>query len=376
MASLRKIAKSPYWIACYRDREGKQKNKSTELLCIQANKQKAQKIADAFEGAYKTKNCKDNLREKFNSIAREIEPDSRIYTVGEYFKNWTVVYGKELSPRTLVSYIHQMKQFEQYYGTDKTMESVKQVHALGFRCTIAKKASNVTANHAIKIMRAIFGRAMNEGVIIGNPFVVNELQDDSVSKQAFTMEQVKRLMEVADPEWQSLMRFAIFTGQRLGDLVDLTWANIDFTNKEILFTTQKTGRLMALPASDELWSHIETLPRGLPTAPLHPRAYNLKHRSNVGSVSKDFTRLMVTAGLCKEKPNNKKRDKEGDVSREVNPLTFHSMRHALASWLRNAGVSESLAMEIIGHDSVSVDRAYVHTEPDRLRQALNKIKLS
>ncbi len=376
MASLRKMARSPYWIACYRDREGKQKNKSTELLCTQANRQKAQKIADAFEGAYKTNNCKDNLREKFNSIAREIDPDSRIYTVGEYFKNWTVVYGGELSPRTLVSYIHQMKQFEQYYGADKTMFSVKQVHALGFRCTIAEKASNVTANHAVKIMRAIFGRAMNEGVIVGNPFVVKELQDDSVSKQAFTREQYKRLMEVADPEWQSLMRFAIFTGQRLGDLVDLTWANIDFTNKEVLFTTQKTGRLMALPASDELWAHIETLPRGLPITPLHPRAYELKRRANVGSVSKDFTRLMVKAGICKEKPNNKKRETVGDVSREVNPLTFHSWRHALASWLRNAGVSESLAMEIIGHDSVSVDRAYVHTEPDRIRQALNKIKLS
>ena len=33
---------------------------------------------------------------------------------------------------------------------------------------------------------------------------------------------------------------------------------------------------------------------------------------------------MVTAGLCAAKPNNKKREKKGDVSREVNPVTFHN----------------------------------------------------
>jgi integrase len=158
--------------------------------------------------------------------------------------------------------------------------------------------------------------------------------------------------------------------------VDLTWANIDFKTKEVLFTTEKTKRVMAIPASDALWIHIESLKRGTPKAPIHPRAYEMRHRGSKGAISKDFTRLMVTAGLCKEKPNNKKREIDGDVSREVNPLTFHSFRHALASWLRDAGVSESLAMEIIGHDSVAVDRGYVHTQPEAMRDALNKIKLA
>ena len=82
---------------------------------------------------------------------------------------------------------------------------------------------------------------------------------------------------------------------------------------------------------------------------------------------------MVTAGCCAAKPNTKKREKKGDVSREVNPLTFHSLRHAAATWLRDAGVSESLAMELIGHDSVSVDRGYVHTNPQAMRDALNRL---
>ena len=41
--------------------------------------------------------------------------------------------------------------------------------------------------------------------------------------------------------------------------------------------------------------------------------------------------------------------------------------------MRDAGVSESLAMELIGHDSVSVDRGYVHTNPQAMRDALNRL---
>ncbi len=77
---------------------------------------------------------------------------------------------------------------------------------------------------------------------------------------------------------------------------------------------------------------------------------------------------MVAAGLCAAKPNNKKRE-----TREVNPLTFHNLRHAAATWLRDAGVSECLAIELIGHDSVSVDRSYVNTSPDAMRDALNRL---
>jgi len=69
---------------------------------------------------------------------------------------------------------------------------------------------------------------------------------------------------------------------------------------------------------------------------------------------------MVTAGLATAYEKQRKRTKEGDVSKEVRELSFHSLRHAAVTWLRDVSVSESIAMGIVGHDSKSVDRAYVH----------------
>ncbi|MDD4017817.1 MAG: site-specific integrase [Kiritimatiellae bacterium] len=369
MASVHHQTGTKYWIAHFTDKDGKRRVKSTKLT----DRAKALKVAAAWEESFRARNAVEHIRTAFNSLAREIDPSAAVPTVKEYFKRWVEGHGGELAPRTLASYEQRLRQFGDFVGDDLSIDMVKPSHALAFRGLIAENASAATANLAIKVLRAVFACAMNEGVVMGNAFKLKALDSDSVEKQAFTVPQVRRLLEVANPEWRSLILFALYTGQRLGDLVTLTWSQIDFNRKEILFRTEKTSRRMAIPACDTLWAHILTLKRGTPTAPLHPNACALKDKHGIGLVSKDFTRLMVTAGLCAAKPNNKKREKKGDVSREVNPLTFHSLRHAAATWLRDAGVSESLAMELIGHDSVSVDRSYVHTSPDAMRNALNAL---
>ena len=49
------------------------------------------------------------------------------------------------------------------------------------------------------------------------------------------------------PEWGSLIRFGLYTGQRLADLACLTWVNLDLVRGEIRLKTRKTGRRMILP---------------------------------------------------------------------------------------------------------------------------------
>jgi site-specific recombinase XerD len=229
-----------------------------------------------------------------------------------YFKRWREGHAGELAERTLESYDKRMKDFLGFFGEVKALDAVRKSHALAFRGSIAGNASNATANHAIKIMSSVFGSAMKEGIISGNPFSdIKPLTDDSTAKETFTQEQLESLLDIADTEW---------------------------------------------------------------TSPLHPKVYALRERTGIGAVSKEFTRLMVLAGIAKVRPNNKKREKEGDVSREVNPLTFHSIRHTAATDLREkAGASDSLARDIVGHDSELVDRGYVHHDPKIERATVNKL---
>lgn len=375
MAYIRKIERSPYWVACYRDREGRLHNKSTRVDATQQNRAKAQKIADAYEGAYGARVASDYFRSNLQSIIKEIDPDAmHIATVKEYFDQWMQSHAGELAQTTIVSYKKRMEMFADFVGADKMIDSIKVSHALGFRGMIAKQSSNATANNSLKILASVFASAMNEGVIVGNPFAkVKRLSSDSVTKKHFTLAQVQRLISVADAEWKSMIIFGLYTAQRLGDITTLTWGQIDLDRREILFNTEKTGRSMAIPAHDALWRHIESLQRGLPESPLHPRAFKMRQEVGIGIVSRGFRRVMVKAGLAAAYEKKRKRTEEGDVSKEVSELSFHSLRHAAATWLRDVGVSESIAMEIVGHDSRSVDRAYVHSDPERMRAEINKL---
>lgn len=371
MASVHRRADTPNWFAFYRDNSGRQVCKSTRT----SDRKKALKIAEAFEGVYKSKNIKEYVRVTLNQLVRVLDPEANVPTVGEYFKQWMHLHGDELAERTKVSYLQRLNQFEEYIKSDKTMDCVRKSNALEFRKIISERSSNTTANNAMKVLSSVFGCAHADGIIIGNPFSkITKLPSDSISKQHFTIQQVERLLSVADPEWRSMILFAVYTAQRLGDICSLSFGQIDYEKKEILFTTEKTGRNMAIPAHDALWAHIMTLQRGLPASPVHPRAYGWKKETSIGIVSRNFYNLMVEAGLAKFRSVHKKRESADDNSREVSPLSFHSLRHATATWLRQVNVSESICMEIVGHDSKSVDRAYVaKTETERMRFEINKL---
>jgi integrase len=57
----------------------------------------------------------------------------------------------------------------------------------------------------------------------------------------------------------------------------------------------------------------------------------------------------------------------------VNELSFHSLRHTLTSDLKNAGVSEVIAMDWVGHDSRAISRVYTHISSSAKRDALKQL---
>jgi integrase len=81
---------------------------------------------------------------------------------------------------------------------------------------------------------------------------------------------------------------------------------------------------------------------------------------------------LVRAGLA-EARTNKSTGKGRNTKRQHNELSFHCLRHTATSWLKNAGVSDSVARELMGHESAAVSRRYTHLEDQVLRAAVDKM---
>jgi integrase len=56
----------------------------------------------------------------------------------------------------------------------------------------------------------------------------------------------------ASGEWPLLIQAAYFTGQRLSDLVRLSWEDVNVDEGRILFNQRKTGRTVLVPIHEEL----------------------------------------------------------------------------------------------------------------------------
>ena len=87
---------------------------------------------------------------------------------------------------------------------------------------------------------------------------------------------------------------------------------------------------------------------------------------------------MVKAGIV-EKRNYDGTGKGRDTRRETGSVSLHSLRHNCTSALKSSGASDSVAMDIVGHEIASVSRNYSsrpfefppprHTPPGRVAPA-------
>ena len=185
---------------------------------------------------------------------------------------------------------------------------------------------------------------------------------------------MKRLIAAADNEWRSLILFGLYTGQRLGDLAQLTWANVNLQQDEIRLVTNKTGRQQIIPLNPTLREHVETLPVGDdPRQPLHTRAFaSVEKSGKVGTLSRQFYELMVDVGMAPPKKHRKNENSTGrDGLRNMFALSFHSLRHTATSLMKNAGISPAIVQDIIGHDSEAISANYTHIDEAAKRNALS-----
>lgn len=81
---------------------------------------------------------------------------------------------------------------------------------------------------------------------------------------------------------------------------------------------------------------------------------------------------MAAAGLTKKRDHLGK-DKGRGTRRQINEKSFHSLRYTATSLLKRAGISNAVAMDIIGHDSEAVSRIYTNIDSETKRQAIAKL---
>lgn len=342
------------------------------------------KIALQFEEVYRRKMTELQVRRVLNDISENLN-GRRFATAGvsDFFARWLARKQGETTESTLVRYQEVVRRFESFLGPQRCAQDVSRLDVADFakfRDEAAKTVTAGTANLCIRILSAAMKAAWREGLIGDNPAAKVERlkpkRQELRRRRPFTEAELLALLRVANAEWKGIILTGIYTGQRLGDIVRLCWRDVDLHRREIRFHTQKTDRDVMLPLAKPLHAHFLSLPSADdPKAPVFPEAFAVVAKEGrVNNLSNVFYGLLVTAGLADERSAAKQREGDGRaVRRQQNELVFHSLRHTATSLFKNAGVSDSVVMDIIGHDSEAVSRNYTHIDDDAKRRAFAKL---
>lgn len=409
MASIHRDGDKPNWFCCFYDPEGFRRKRTTgtpkpriaKTIC--ANIERAAVLAR--NGKLSNEKALKLIREACSAIeeahgklaanqAHEVLMDSveefvkiaggelTTYTIRSWLKSWLA--GKtDASKATLVEYRRIVGLFMKFLGAraDRALTTLQEKQVEDFKVDLANRVSPSTVNKAVKVLKASFSNAVAKRQLEFNPAEhIEAIETETVDRRPFTLGEITKLLTASDSaelqkqlktegsEWRTMILVGFYTGLRLRDCANLTWREVDLLKAVVAIKTEKTGRIQVLPIAATLASHLETLVGDNPDAPLCPTLRG----KNASKLSAAFYDVMVKAKIVKER-GHEKTGKGREGRREASRISFHSLRYNTTSALKSAGVSDSVAMDIVGHETEAVSRNYTKIADEAKRTAINKL---
>jgi integrase len=247
---------------------------------------------------------------------------------------------------------------------DVTHEQVRTVMA---QIRAEKRPS--TANLYLKCCKAFFSRF--QGSLRKDPTDgVPAFKDDGteINREDFTPDQIRAIMGVASPFWRCATALAFYTGLRLSNVAALKVGQLK-GNKVVIAHAVKNRKEVSVTLPGSVMEAIrQQIPAGAQLDDyVWPEHAAHVEKGDVTNLSNQFTTILVNAGLRKQAHLTSK-GRTG--RRNVNPLSFHSLRHSLVSALANAGVNQQVVKKFVGHGSTRVNDLYTHIKQDTLDKAV------
>ena len=217
---------------------------------------------------------------------------------------------------------------------------------------LKQSASPATVNREVALLKHMFNVAEHWQLFFGrNPVSgVKFLEEDNLQIRALSEEEEEKLLQFCSPYLQDLVVFAINTGLRLGEILNLRWEEVDLEYAVIKMLVRKNRRMLEVPLNDTALAVVNGW-YGL------RKSEYVFYNPETGGQWKD-----LWLGL-------KKACRKAGLS----DVTWHTFRHTFASRLTRNGADLVTVKELLGHSSVSVTMRYAHTNRDAKKRAVGLI---
>lgn len=333
------------------------------------------------------------VQERMDAAKVELQKGTYIELSNITLSEWVDVWLEEYKRRTVKpsTYSKMHQYFNRYikpaFGKYK-LRDLREEMVQKFINDLTDKGlstSTITHNHSY-LYGALKQAVKNELLVKNVADGINLPQKVKKENRVLTQEEQARFVEVARETLTGrAFILALYTGLRIGELLALTWDDVDFDNG--ILSVNKTlveyrepkpdgsgyivRRMVGSPKTASSKRDIPVLASVLNMLKEEkenavPNSYNLIYASAEGGyIATATARTRFIAILMKANIAN------------IKQLHIHSLRHTFATLGLENGIELKVMQELLGHATISMTAdMYTHVLPDKKKSAIEKLNES
>ena len=304
------------------------------------------------------------LKELKKIVKNNVDPT----LLGLTFKTFTTKYLDHLDLHRTTNTILAFKTVINRFSAinNKPMEKITILDLQAIVDNITREGLNPnTIQDYIRKLNTIFKAAMDEYEIISSlptkKLKYNKSKQDT-DKRALTLEEEHYLLgsfknNKRHKKYYLIILLALKCGLRLGEILGLTWKDIDEVNKVVIIKKQwkqigeneygygplkSKNSYRKVPISEKTLSELK---KDKKVVNINSRLFNF---GNTDSVSICINRLIKLKGV---------------------DITVHELRHTYATKLIANGVDFKTAAQFLGHSVAQTMKTYSHVNDDMIKKA-------
>lgn len=237
-----------------------------------------------------------------------------------------------------------LDQIGEVYGASLVAD-IRRRHIKGMRDKLAHTPG--WANEIVKTWKVIMELAVEDEIVVSN--VARGVKRLAIgSYRRWTQEEVTQALSAAPENLRRAIILGLYTGQRGGDVIRMTWA--DYDGAGIAVVQEKTGAKLWIPAHRNLRAELDAWKKDASSLTIlvdgrgHP--WGLR-----GSFSRAIARVAPKGAV------------------------FHGLRKAAAALLAEAGCSTNEIAAITGHKTLGMLSHYTAEADQKVRASAAIVKL-
>ena len=235
---------------------------------------------------------------------------------------------------------------------EKEPKEIIQLDVDRMRIKLLKKLSPQTVKHVLALLKRITRFGENKGFCKGINFRIEMPSVNNQRTEDLTPDQLTALIEVIDKDSNTqaaaMMKLALFTGMRRGEILKLEWRDIDFERGFISIRDPKGGPDQKIPLNDASRQMLNLIAKTKSPYVFPGPDGNKKPAMNIR-----FTKRIK---------------KEAKLPDDFRPM--HGLRHVYASMMASSGQVDLYTLQkMLTHKDPRMTQRYAHLRDEALKRA-------